>query len=224
MWPGMGCDSMSPGDQPPCLFKFFSEIGELMRKIGIGGDILWIQISNIINMIINTIVILTLFISSLRDHNAKSEEGGRLTLRKKVPLPPLSPPTISLSKIYGPSTISPPLTYHSEWDERAGDVPSKVKATCPWLIQFSTTCRPLCRSMRGEAVTRVARSKGMIVDNMVDEWLERYVGGEWISILRLGYIHRRGIHDPRSSRTCTSPFPHIPPWVSLYIKVEVNYT
>jgi hypothetical protein len=159
MWPGMGCDSMSPGDQPPCLFKFLSESRGADEEERNRRDVLWIQISNIINVIINTVIVLTLFISSSPSTDKVEEEGWWLTLRKKVPLPPFKPPRISRSNMYGPSTISPPLTYHSEWDERAGDVPSKVKATCPWLIQFSTTCRPLCRSMRGEAVTRVARTR-----------------------------------------------------------------
>lgn len=59
-------------------------------------------------MIIDTIIILTLSISFPLEYDQKMQEGGRLTLRKKVPLPSFNPPTISRSKIYGPSIISPP--------------------------------------------------------------------------------------------------------------------
>ena len=85
-------------------------------------DILWIQISNIIDMIIDTIVILALYISSPLDRwtRPKMEEGYGLTLRKKVPLPPLKPPMISRSKVYGPSIIG--IHLHPEiqttWDKR----------------------------------------------------------------------------------------------------------
>jgi hypothetical protein len=55
--------------------SFPAKVGELMRKKETEGDVLRIQISNIINVIINTVIVLTLFISSSPNTDKVEEEG-----------------------------------------------------------------------------------------------------------------------------------------------------